>query len=116
MKEVITTTAISAGTGFFGWLFAKLQTRSERKKTDLQLINEAITPLLCSIKDLTEQNNDMVNRLLAEQDKNLQLIAEKSEWIKERGTLMEKIEELERQIKTLNKKINGFIKHNETNS
>lgn len=110
MKDVIAATAIAGGTGFFGWFFGKLQTNRERKKTDLQLINEAIAPLLTSISQLTKQNNEMVCQLLTEQDKNLKLIEEKSQWMKERSELIEKIERLEKQVSTLSKKVGELIR------
>lgn len=110
MNDIATTTAISAGTGFFGWLFGKLQTPREKKKTDLQLINEAISPLLASIKDLTSQISEMTSRLIEEQDKNLTLTQEKSEWKKERIELVAKIDKLEKTVNCLNRKINELIK------
>lgn len=114
MNEVVTTTAISATTGILGWFFSKMQTRRERRKEELALFNaaitEAISPLLESINKLTEQNRDVVGKLLCEQDKNLALIEEKRKLLSERMTLTEKVEKLEKQIKTLNGKINELIK------
>lgn len=110
MKEAITTTSIAAGTGFFAWLFGKMQTRREKKKSDLQLISEAVSPLVQSIKDLTEQNNEIISKLMKEQDKVLQLMSEKSALINERGELLEKIEKLEKQVHCLTKKINELVK------
>jgi chromosome segregation ATPase len=113
MKEVVTTTAVAAGTGVISWILAKMQTRRERKKSDIQLINESVQPLLLSIKALTEQNNDTVCKLLAEQDKSLKLIEEKSKWQAERHELIEKIDGLEKKIQHLQKTINKYIKNNE---
>lgn len=110
MREVITTTTVAAGTGFFAWLFGKMQTRRERKKSDLQLVSEAVSPLVQSIKELTEQNNEVISKLMSEQDKVLQLMSEKAALINERGELLEKVEKLERQVNCLTKKINELVK------
>ena len=112
MKEVITTTGVAAGTGLFAWLFAKMQTKRERKKSDFQLISETINPLLESIKLLTEQNNEVVGKLLCEQDKNLVLIREKTALAIEREELIAKIEKLEKQVSNLCKKIDQLKKPN----
>jgi|BioPla2DNA2_1021312.scaffolds.fasta_scaffold10529_4 chromosome segregation ATPase len=98
---------------FSGWLFGKLMTKREKIKSDFQLINEAMHPLLESAKNLTSRNNDLVDRLLAEQDKNLKLMNEKTALLKERDELSHKISELEKQIKILNKRLNELIKTNE---
>ena len=92
-------TLIAGGTGFFGWLFGKWQTPRERKKSDLQLINEVLSPLLDSVRQLTEQNNEMVGKLRAEQEEKLLLIEEKSEWIKERAELKSVISKNSHKIK-----------------
>lgn len=113
MKDVLIPTATAAGTGFVAWIYSKLKTRREKKKSDIQLINEAISPLLTSIKQLTEQNNEMVCRLLAEQDKNLQLLEERSRYQTERHELIKKIDSLEKTVKQLQKTVKEYIKTNE---
>ncbi len=112
MDEVIITAIVAAVTGFLGWVFSKLQTRRERKKGDLQMISDAISPLVTSIGDLTKQNKEIVGDLLIEQDKVLQLMTEKAALIREKGELAEKVERLEKQVSCLNKRINDFIKNN----
>ena len=110
MKEVLPTSAIALVTGLLGWLFSKLQTRREQKESDLQLINKAISPLLASIRQLTDQSQETVQRLLAEQDKVLKLMGEKAELLRERGELVDKIEKLEKQVNCLTTKINKLMK------
>ena len=113
MKEIVATTAIAAGTGFFGWLFGKMKTPREKKKSDIELINSAIAPLLVSITQLTEQNSEMVTKLLQEQDKNLALLKEKMAWSTERCELMDKISGLEKKVQTLENTVKKYIKKNE---
>jgi chromosome segregation ATPase len=108
--DALTTISIAAGTGFFGWLFGKWKTPRERKKTDLQLINDAVSPLIDSIRQLTERNNEMVGKLIREQEEKLHLLEEKNEWIKERGELNAIIKKLEKEMASMNKKIETLLK------
>ena len=85
------------------WFLGKIKTRREKRNSDLELIDRSILPLLDSIDKLTAQNNEVVVKLLAEQNKNLLLVQEKSE-------LLAKIDKLEKQINILNKKVNELIK------
>lgn len=85
------------------WFLGKIKTRREKRNSDLELIDRSILPLLDSIGKLTAQNNEVVAKLLAEQNKNLLLVQEKSE-------LLAKIDKLEKQINILNKKVNELIK------
>jgi chromosome segregation ATPase len=108
--ETMLTYLLPLVTALGGLFSGKFLSKRERKKSDLQLINEAISPLITSISQLTEQNNEVVGKLLDEQDKNLKLLAEKAEWIKERGELKAKIERLEKTVLSLEKKIDELIK------
>lgn len=90
-------------TAAIGWMFSKLKTQREKKESDLDLVNKSVTPLVESITKLTEQNNELVGKLTAEQDVSLRLI-------KEKGELLEKIEQLEREISDLRKQINKLIR------
>ena len=90
-------------TAAIGWLFSKLKTNREKRDNDLNFVNNSVAPLVKSITDLTEQNNEIVQRLVQEQDKNLKLI-------KEKGELLEEIEELRKEIGDLKRKLNTFIK------
>ena len=110
MKEIIKDSLIAGGSGFFVWLFSKLQTRRERKKNDLQIIHESTVNLVESIRILTEQNGNLVKEHLEEQKKYLELLREKSEWTKERSELLAKIEGLEKRVETLSKKIDNINK------
>lgn len=85
------------------WFLGKIKTRREKRNSDLELIDRSILPLLDSIDKLTAQNNEVVAKLLAEQNKNLLLVQEKSE-------LLAKIDKLEKQINVLNKKVNELIR------
>jgi hypothetical protein len=85
------------------WFLGKIKTRREKRNSDLELIDRSILPLLDSIDKLTAQNNEVVAKLLAEQNKNLLLVQEKSE-------LLVKIDKLEKQINVLNKKVNELIR------
>ena len=110
MREVITTIIIAVVTGFLGWFFSNLKTKRERKKSDLQFVSEAVSPLVQSIRELTEQNNELIGKLMIEQDKVIRLASEKAELIKEKGELIEKIEHLEKKIETLSRKIDNINK------
>jgi len=109
MKEAAITTAIAGVTGFLGWLFSKLQTRRERKKSDLQMIHESTANLVESIKILTQRNGELINELMEEQKKHLTLLKEKLEWQTEREEFIAEIEGLKKEVKALTKKINELI-------
>lgn len=108
MKDVILNLIISVVGAALGWISAKLLTKREKKVKDLQIINDAISPLLISIKDLTAHNNKLVSELLEEQRKNLDiiennklLVAEKADLVSQIAKLNNKIDKLERMIKSL---------------
>ena len=109
MKEVITTTATAAGTGFFNGLFSKWQTRRERRKSDMQMIHDTTINLVGSIRTLTEQNSELVKELMNEQKKCLELLREKSVWQTEREGFISEIEKLRKEVKALTKKVNELI-------
>ncbi len=101
---------ILSATSFSGWLFGKLQTRREQKKSDLQIIEGAISPLLTSIKELTEHNNTLVQQYLEEQSLRLQmqeaskmLRAERDDLASQVSRLVAKVDKLEKTIQKLTK-------------
>ncbi len=96
-------------TGVVGWLGAKIKTRRENKQTDLQIINEAIAPLLKSIKELTDHNLTITGKLVDEQKKTLALMKENSALIAERGDLIGQIEKLNRRVASLEKLIRKSV-------
>lgn len=92
--DVIKQVLMMVATGLCGWVFSKLQTRREQKQTDLQIINNAIKPLLESISDLTMRLKQMTIDLMDEREKCVSLSNERSE-------LLGKIESLEKEVKRL---------------
>lgn len=110
MEDTIWQIIQGIATAAVGWSFAKLQTRRERKKSDLQIINDAISPLLTSVQSLTEYNNKLVllyldeqrERLVA-QEKNKALEEERDTLSKKVSQLTDKIDKLEKTIKKLAK-------------
>ena len=96
--------ALPVITGACGWLFSKLQTRREQKQTDLQLINAAIKPLLESISELTDRLKATTTALMEEKERNLKLTTERTE-------LLDKIENLEREVKKLQRQISKLSKN-----
>jgi len=97
--------------GFFAWLYSKLKTPRERKRSDLELINEAIQPLLNSIQKVTASNDELMRRYITSQNENIKLLDVKSDLLRDRGTLMDKVEGLEKEVIKLNTKINSLIKN-----
>lgn len=88
-----------------GYLGRQWMTRRERKHDDLKLIDEAINPLVESIKVLTTQNNDLIRKLQEEQTARLKDIDDKRQLLAEKETLQKQIEKLNRKIEELNRKI-----------
>ena len=93
-----------------GWFFGKLQTRREQKQSDLEIIEGAVSPLLASIKELTEHNNRLVEqyldeqqRRLAVQEENKNLKAECAELAAQVSRLTAKVDKLEKTMKRLAK-------------
>ncbi len=99
-------------TGFFA---RALTTRRERKKTDLELINAAISPLLESIKELTEQNQALVTKLTDEQQKTLEYMRRNRSLLEERAELVSKVDRLTKQIELLKKMLREHLKEESNN-
>lgn len=91
--------------GVAGFLTRALTTRRERKKSDLEIINSAITPLLTSIRELTEQNKALIDKLTLEQQASLDYMSRNKALLEERETLVTKIDKLTRQVEALKKLI-----------
>lgn len=109
--DIIYQIIIALSTAAIGWFFGKLQTKREQKQTDLQIIESAITPLLNSIRGLTEHSNELVTKLLAEQEKNLALIEQNSALLAEKTDLINKIESLEKKVATLTSMVKKLAKN-----
>lgn len=109
--DLIYQILLAFATTAIGWFFGKLQTKREQKQTDIQIIESAITPLINSIKGLTEHNNELVTKLLVEQEKNLKLIEEKSVLLEEKTNLVNKIESLERKVANLTAMVKKLAKN-----
>lgn len=92
-------------TAALAWLGAKIKTRREKKQTDLQIINEAIKPLLTSITELTNHNRELTSDLVEQQTDNLKLLEEKRAWLAERGDLLEEMGKLRKQFDALAKEV-----------
>ncbi|MDR2890758.1 MAG: hypothetical protein LBV18_04040 [Alistipes sp.] len=95
-------------TAVLGWLGANIKTRRANKQTDLQIINEAIAPLLKSIRDLTDHNRTLTGELVEEQKKSLALVEEKRAWLAERGELVGQVEKLTKRVASMEKTIRKF--------
>lgn len=110
MSDYIRQIIVLVLTSACGWFFGKLQTKREQKQSDLQIIEGAVSPLLTSIKDLTEHNNRLVEQYLEEQkqrlavqEENKSLKAERAELAEQVSKLTAKVDKLERTIKRLAK-------------
>lgn len=106
MENWVTTyIVIPLSSAIVGFISKGLMTRRERSKSDLEIINNAITPLLNSIRELTEQNNALVAKLTDEQAKVLEYMQKNKELLEERSELIAKIDKLTRQVELLKKMI-----------
>lgn len=112
MMETVWQVLLCLCTAAIGWLFSKLKTKRENKQTDLQIINEAIKPLLSSISELTEHVNRVTNDLIDEKKRNLELMNERTTLRNEIGGLTEKIALLEKKVGSLTKLIQRQQKEN----
>jgi len=102
--ETISQIVLCFATAAIGWTFSKLKTAREKKESDLQLVNNSVTPLVESIAKLTEQNNELIGKLTTEQDKNIKLVYEKSELVGEIECLRKEVSDLKRKLETFIKK------------
>jgi len=109
MNEYIITSLIAAFTALVGWFISKLQTKRERKKSDLQLINDSVSGLVNSLQLLSDNNSLMVTKFLHEQEKVLNLCAEKEQLLRERSDLFFKIDNLEHKINILTAELSRAI-------
>lgn len=98
-----------------GFLTRALTTRRERKRSDLELINMAIAPLLESIRSLTEQNSQLVEKLASEQRSTLEYMERVKGLQEERTELIAKIDKLSRQVENLKKLLKDYIKDSPSN-
>ncbi|WP_304581975.1 hypothetical protein [uncultured Alistipes sp.] len=110
MSDYIWQIVVLVLTSACGWFFGKLQTRREQKQSDLEIIEGAVSPLLASIKELTEHNNRLVEqyldeqqRRLAVQEENKNLKAECAELAAQVSRLTAKVDKLEKTMKRLAK-------------
>lgn len=99
--DIVYQILLFLATTAIGWFFGKLQTKREQKQTDIQIIEGAISPMLNSIKELTEHSSELVAKLLTEQEKNLKLIETNLALLTEKTNLVNKIESLEKKVATL---------------
>lgn len=112
--DIVYKIVIPLVTAAIAWFFSKLQTTREQKQTDLKLIGDAVTPLLNSIKNLTDHNNALIKDLLEEQKTKVQLMDDVSTLKSERNTLSEKVDSLEKTIKCLTRKIDKLANEKDT--
>ncbi len=110
MSDYIWQIVVLVLTSACGWFFGKLQTRREQKQSDLEIIEGAVSPLLASIKELTEHNNRLVEQYLDEQqrrmavqEENKNLKAECAELAAQVSRLTAKVDKLEKTMKRLAK-------------
>ncbi len=101
MSDVIYQVVLPIITAATAWFFSKLKTNRENKQTDLQLINEAISPLLKSIAELTQHVSTTTAELVEEKKLTLQLVEEKSALLAEIEGLNTKVTNLEKKIQSL---------------
>jgi predicted RNase H-like nuclease (RuvC/YqgF family) len=113
MNETIGQILIYIATAVGGWLSAKILTKREKKKSDIDLISSSTKDLLDGIKELTSQNKELVNELQEEQKKNLELIKEKKALLQEQLDLNSKIDNLEKKVANLTAVIKKFAKEKE---
>ena len=102
IATILVTSLVSLAVGYFTRL---LMTRREKKHDDIQLLNEAINPLVESVRILTEQNKDLIQKLQEEQMARLQDIEDKRRLLDEKQALQKQLERNNRKIEELNRKI-----------
>jgi chromosome segregation ATPase len=90
--------------GFSMWFWQKLKTKRERKRDDLQLVNESIATLLGSIQSLTEQYANLAKKFAEEQEKNLAYLQENINLKSEVQALRKQVDRLTQQIENLKTK------------
>lgn len=88
-------------TAVLGWLGKSVKSRRENKKSDLELINNAISPLLRSISELTDHVGKVTAELVEEKAKNLELTTQRDAQRGEIEALTSKVTSLERKITAL---------------
>ena len=89
IATILVTSLVSLAAGYFTRL---LMTRREKKHDDIQLLNEAINPLVESVRILTEQNKDLIQKLQEEQMARLQDIEDKRRLLDEKQALQKQLE------------------------
>ncbi len=115
MGDYIWQIVVPVLTSACGWFFGKLQTKREQKQSDLQIIEEAISPLLTSIKELTEHNNRLVEQYLDEQKQRLAMQEENKSLKADRAELAEQVSRLTAKVDKLEKTIKRLAKNEKDN-
>ena len=105
MSEIVTILLTSFVSLAVGYLTRLLMTRREMKHDDIRILNEAIDPLVESVRLLTTQNSDLIQKLQDEQMARLKDIEDKRRLLSEKETLQKQIDRLNRKIEELNRKI-----------
>ena len=114
------------GYGMAGWILAianpiitfiltKWLTKRDKKEKDIQIVSTTVTSSIESINKLTDQVSELVTKLCAEQDKNVALLQEKSQLLKERTELTSKIDKLQKEVTALTKKIDQLTNKHKKN-
>lgn len=116
VMEQINTYALPILAAVLGWFGSKLKTRREKKAEDIQVIQDAIAPLLKSISELTAHNNAVTQQLIAEQKKTLELLQEKAAWSAERDSLVNKVDSLQKQVTKLTTMVKKLTKESNEES
>lgn len=93
-----------------GWFSRVLTTRRERKRSDFEMVNAAISPLLEAIGKLTERNDALIGKLADEQQKTLEYMQRTRDLLEERACLTAKIDRLTKQVEALKKMLKEHLK------
>jgi predicted nuclease with TOPRIM domain len=103
--EILKYAAITIISIGVGWFFSKLQTKREQKKSDFELISDAInnatTPLLKSFSELNNHYTEVVDKLIKEQVRTRELLRENAALIKKVDQLEQKVVELTVEVKKI---------------
>lgn len=111
MLDPIWQIVILVVTSSLSWFFGKLQTKRETKQTDLEIINNAISPLLKSIGELTRYNETLVLQYLEEQRQRLEVQEENKTLKAEKANLAEQVSKLTFKVDRLERTINKLTKN-----
>lgn len=103
MNDLILQIGVPIITAVTGWFSANYLTKRQKKKTDLEMVNDATQSMLSTINGTLTRIDELTQKITTLQTENLQLKAERVQLNMKIDTLTRKVDEMQQVISRLAK-------------